>query len=299
MVGAALIRNLRLAGFTQILAPPRSELNLLDGSATDRWFAQHRPRWVFAAAAKVGGILANSQFPADFIRDNLLIELNLIEAAYRHGCAKFLFLGSSCIYPKLAPQPMKEEYLLSGVLEPTNQPYAIAKICGIELVNSYRRQYGFCGISVMPTNLYGPYDNYDLNSSHVVPAMIRKFHEGKIAASPAVTIWGSGTPLREFLHVDDLADACRFLMENYDEPLHINVGTGRDIAIIDLARLVKQVVGFDGEIVLDASKPDGTPRKLLDLSRLTALGWQAKITLREGLADAYSAFLRGESRGAD
>ena len=298
MVGAALIRNLKLAGFTQILAPPRSELNLLDGAATDRWFAQHRPHWVFAAAAKVGGILANSQFPADFIRDNLLIELNLIEAAYRHGCAKFLFLGSSCIYPKLAPQPMKEEYLLSGVLEPTNQPYAIAKICGIELVNSYRRQYGFCGISVMPTNLYGPYDNYDLNSSHVVPAMIRKFHEGKIAASPSVTIWGSGTPLREFLHVDDLADACRFLIENYDEPLHINVGTGRDIAIFDLARLVKQVVGFDGEIVLDASKPDGTPRKLLDLSRLTALGWQAKITLREGLADAYSAFLRGESRGA-
>ncbi|MDI9409367.1 MAG: GDP-L-fucose synthase [Candidatus Pacebacteria bacterium] len=296
MVGAAIIRELSRAGFSQILAPTRSELDLTDGRATRDWFAKHRPYWVFDAAAKVGGIMANSQSPADFIRDNLLIQLNLIESAYLHGCAKFLFLGSSCIYPKLAVQPIREDYLLTGALEPTNQAYALAKIAGIETVNSYRKQYGFCGISLMPTNLYGPFDNYDLTTSHVLPAMIRKFHEGKLASSDSVTIWGSGSPRREFLHVDDLASACLFLMETYDDPLHINVGTGSDVTILELAELVARTVGFKGTIIRDTSKPDGTPRKLLDVSRLTALGWRARIDLESGIAQAYQSFLAGEIR---
>ena len=297
MVGAAVIRALRRQGFVHILAPNRGELDLADSRATMDWFARHRPYWVFDAAARVGGILANAQAPAEFIRDNLLIQLSLVAAAHAHGCAKFLFLGSSCIYPKLAPQPIREESLLTGQLEPTNSAYALAKIAGIELVNAYRQQYGFCGVSVMPTNLYGQYDNYDLTTSHVLPAMIRKFHEGKQAASPAVTIWGSGSPRREFLHVDDLAEACLFVMARYDQPLHLNIGTGSDVTILELAELVARIVGFEGEILRDTSKPDGTPRKLLDVSRMTALGWRARISLEEGIAATYQAFLAGEVRG--
>ncbi|MCX8501694.1 MAG: GDP-L-fucose synthase [Alphaproteobacteria bacterium] len=298
MVGAALVRALRRQGHAHILAPSRDELDLTDGRATMDWFARHRPFWVFDAAAKVGGILANSQSPAEFIRTNLLIQLSLVEAAYRNGCAKFLFMGSSCIYPKLAAQPIREESLLTGSLEPTNSAYAIAKIAGIELVSAYRQQYGFRGVSVMPTNLYGQYDNYDLTTSHVLPAMIRKFHEGKEAAARSVTIWGSGAPRREFLHVDDLAEACLFVMENYDEPFHLNIGTGSDVTILELAELVAQIVGFEGEILCDTSKPDGTPRKLLDVSRLTGLGWKARISLADGIAATYRSFLSGQVRGA-
>jgi GDP-L-fucose synthase len=246
---------------------------------------------VFFAAAKVGGILANNTYPADFIRDNLMVALNVVDAAYYSGVEKLLFLGSSCIYPKFAPQPLREEYLLSGELEPTNEPYAVAKIAGIKLCQSYNRQYGTRFISVMPTNLYGPGDNFDLNSSHVLPALIRKFHEATVENAPEVGVWGSGTPRREFLHVDDLADACTFLMEGYEESEIINVGVGEDIRIAELAQTIKEVVGYQGRIVFDTSKPDGTPRKLLDVGRLAALGWKAKIALRDGIESTYAWYL--------
>lgn len=291
LVGSAIVRRLKADGFERVLAPGRKDVDLTDPKSVEGFFAREKPAYVFLAAAKVGGIHANSTFPADFIRDNLAIEINSIDAAWRHGVAKLLFLGSSCIYPRLAPQPMKEEHLLTGPLEPTNQPYAIAKIAGIEMVRSYRRQHGFRAISLMPTNLYGPGDNYDLQTSHVLPALIRKFHEAKQAGSPSVTVWGTGTPRREFLHVDDLADACLFLMDNYEDDIAINVGVGEDVSIAELAALVRDVVGFEGSIVQDTSKPDGAPRKLLDVTRLTRLGWTARVGLRDGIASTYRAFL--------
>ncbi|MFY8105947.1 MAG: GDP-L-fucose synthase family protein [Elstera sp.] len=290
LVGGAIVRQLRGRGFTNLLTPGRAEVDLTDRAALDAYLAAHKPRFVFDAAAKVGGIQANNQFPGDFIRENLLIQTNLIDAAYRAGVEKFVFLGSSCIYPKFAPQPMKEEHLLTGILEPTNSAYAIAKIAGIEMINAYRRQFGFKGISLMPTNLYGPGDNYDLNNSHVLPALIRKFHEAKLSGAAEVVVWGTGTPRREFLHCDDLADAAIFLMQAYDSPEIINVGVGDDIPIGELALLVKEIVGFQGKLVQDTSKPDGTPRKLLDVSRLTALGWQPKLTLRDGITQTYAAY---------
>jgi len=290
LVGSAILRRLRAEGFSNLLAPPRAELDLADARSVDAYFTQHRPDYVFDAAAKVGGILANATYPADFLRINLAIQLNLVEASHRHGLRKFLFLGSTCIYPKHAPQPMREEYLLTGPLEETNEAYAIAKIAGIELVRAYRRQYGLSGISLMPTNLYGPGDNYDLATSHVLPAFIRRFHEARLAGAKSVMLWGTGTPRREFLHVDDLADAALFLMRRYDEEQIINVGVGEDIAIADLARLVARIVGYQGEIAFDPSKPDGTPRKLLDVTRLNDLGWRAKTPLEEGIASTYRAF---------
>lgn len=290
LVGGAIVRQLRAQGFQNLLTPFRAELDLTDRAALDAYLAQHKPQFVFDAAAKVGGIQANNQFPGDFIRDNLLIQTNLIDASYRAGVEKFVFLGSSCIYPKFAPQPMKEEHLLTGILEPTNSAYAVAKIAGIEMVKSYRRQFGFKGISLMPTNLYGPGDNYDLNNSHVLPALIRKFHEAKQSHAKEVVIWGTGTPRREFLHCDDLADAAIFLMQTYDSDDIINVGVGDDIAIGEVARMIKEIVGFDGALVQDTSKPDGTPRKLLDVSRLTALGWQPKLSLRDGITQTYAAY---------
>ncbi|WP_444542354.1 GDP-L-fucose synthase family protein [Elstera cyanobacteriorum] len=290
LVGGAIVRQLRAQGFENLLTPFRAELDLTDRAALDAYLAQHKPQFVFDAAAKVGGIQANNQFPGDFIRDNLLIQTNLIDASYRAGVEKFVFLGSSCIYPKFAPQPMKEEHLLTGILEPTNSAYAVAKIAGIEMVKSYRRQFGFKGISLMPTNLYGPGDNYDLNNSHVLPALIRKFHEAKQSHAKEVVIWGTGTPRREFLHCDDLADAAIFLMQTYDSDDIINVGVGDDIAIGEVARMIKEIVGFDGALVQDTSKPDGTPRKLLDVSRLTALGWRPKLSLREGITQTYAAY---------
>lgn len=290
LVGGAIVRQLRAQGFETILTPGRAELDLTNRTALDAYLAKHKPQFIFDAAAKVGGIQANNQFPGDFIRENLLIQTNLIDAAYRAGVEKFVFLGSSCIYPKFAPQPMKEEHLLTGILEPTNSAYAVAKIAGIEMVQAYRRQFGFKGISLMPTNLYGPGDNYDLNNSHVLPALIRKFHEAKQSNAKEVVIWGTGTPRREFLHCDDLADAAIFLMQTYDSDAIINVGVGEDIAIGDLARLVKEIVGFGGALVQDTSKPDGTPRKLLDVSRLTALGWQPKLSLRAGITQTYAAY---------
>jgi GDP-L-fucose synthase len=291
LVGSAILRRLARDGFTNLLAPTHGELDLCDARAVDEYFAATRPDYVFDAAAKVGGIIANATYPADFLRINLAIELNLVEAAHRHKVRKFMFLGSSCIYPKLAPQPIREEALLSGKLEETNQAYAIAKIAGIELVRAYRQQYEFPGISVMPTNLYGPGDNYDLQNSHVLPALIRRFHEAKLAGAPSVTLWGTGTPHREFLHVDDLADAVLFLMQRYDEEGIINVGVGEDITIADLARLTARIVGYQGTIGFDPSKPDGTPRKLLDTGRLNALGWHSKIPLEEGIAATYRAFV--------
>ncbi|HZF31452.1 MAG TPA: GDP-L-fucose synthase, partial [Gammaproteobacteria bacterium] len=255
------------------------------------FFADSRPEYVFMAAAKVGGILANDTHPADFIRDNLLIQNNVIDASHRHGVRKFCFLGSSCIYPRLAPQPLHEDSLLTGPLEPTNQWYAVAKIAGIKMCQAFALQYGFNAISAMPTNLYGPGDNFDLATSHVLPALIRKFHEAKVRRDPTVTIWGSGTPRREFLHVDDLADAVCFLMDRYDSPEIINVGCGEDLTIAELAKLVREIVGFDGEIVHDRSKPDGTPRKLLDVTKLTELGWRPRITLRDGIQSTYRWFL--------
>lgn len=287
MVGSAIVRRLQTAGFTNLLLPGRSELDLTDQAAVNAYFIAHQPSHLFLAAAKVGGILANSTYPADFIYSNLVIQNNVIDAALRHGVRKLAFLGSSCIYPRMAPQPIKEEYLLTGPLEPTNEWYAIAKIAGIKLCQAYRKQYGFDAISLMPTNLYGPGDNFDLQNSHVLPAMIRKFHEAKVAGAENVLLWGTGSPLREFLHVDDLADAAVFLMQNYSDEGIVNVGVGQDISIADLATIVADVVGFAGEIVYDTSKPDGTPRKLLDVSRLNSLGWQASIPLREGVAETY------------
>jgi GDP-L-fucose synthase len=293
LVGSALIRRLQAEGFTNLLTPPRSAVDLMERRAVDAFFAKERPEYVFDAAARVGGIQANNTFRGDFIRENLLIQINLIDGAYRHGATKFMFLGSSCIYPKHAPQPMKEEHLLTGPLEPTNQPYAIAKIAGIEMIDAYRRQYGFKGISMMPTNLYGPGDNYDLETSHVLPALIRKFHEAKLAAAPSVVVWGTGTPRREFLHVDDLADACVYLMRNYDGDQIVNIGVGTDVSVGELARIIANVVGFSGEIVFDTSKPDGTPRKLLDVTRLHSLGWRARISLEQGIASTYRSYLAG------
>jgi GDP-L-fucose synthase len=291
MVGSAIVRRLVSEGCT-VLTASRAELDLCNQAAVRAWFAQHRPHVVFLAAAKVGGILANDSFPADFLADNLLIATNVIEAAHRHDTDKLLFLGSSCIYPRLAPQPIVEDALLSGPLEPTNEWYAIAKIAGIKLCQAYRRQHGRDFISAMPTNLYGPGDNFDLASSHVLPALIRKAHEAKASGADAITIWGSGLPRREFLHVDDLADACVFLMQRYSDDSHVNVGSGEDIAIADLARLVCEVVGFHGEIRHDRSKPDGTLRKLMSGARLAALGWQPRIALRDGIATAYQAYLQ-------
>ena len=292
LVGSALVRSLDAAGHDAVLTRSRAELDLTDGAATEAFFAAERPEYVFLAAAKVGGILANSTYPADFIRDNLAVQGNVFEAARRHGVRKLLFLGSSCIYPKLAPQPIREEYLLTGPLEPTNEAYAIAKIAGIVMGRAYRAQHGLPVISVMPTNLYGPGDNFDLASSHVLPALLRKFSDAKAAGDPSVVVWGSGQPRREFLHVDDLADACVFLMREYDAPDIVNIGYGEDVTIAEAAALVADVVGYDGEIVYDRSKPDGTPRKLLDSSRLHALGWRPRISLREGLASTYEWYLR-------
>ena len=291
LVGSAILRKLRSLGYRNLITRTRDELDLRDQAAVDRFFEAERPEDVFLSAAKVGGILANSTYPADFIRDNLQIQTNVIDAAYRSGSKKLLFLGSSCIYPKHAPQPMKEEHLLTGPLEPTNEWYAVAKIAGIKMAQAYRRQYGFNTISLMPTNLYGPGDNFDLETSHVIPALIRKFHEAKERGEPRVVVWGTGKPRREFLHVDDLADATVFLMQRYDGEAFVNVGVGQDISIRDLAELIREVVGFEGEIRFDTSKPDGTPRKLLDVSKLNALGWQARISLRDGLQQTYRWYL--------
>lgn len=288
LVGSAISRRLARGGFTGLVERSRHELDLEDQAAVFRFFEEVRPEFVFLAAAKVGGIHANNAFPADFIRSNLAIQCNVIEAAFRYGTTKLLFLGSSCIYPKHAPQPIKEEYLLSGYLEPTNQPYAVAKIAGIEMCQAYNRQFGTRFISAMPTNLYGPGDNFDLQNSHVLPALMRKFHEAKLRGDREVVVWGTGRAQREFLHVDDMADACVFLMERYDDSAIVNVGCGEDLSIGDLARLVKDVVGFEGDIVHDTSKPDGTPRKLLDVSRLTAMGWTPRIPLREGVEGTYA-----------
>jgi GDP-L-fucose synthase len=296
LVGSAIVRRLQELGYSNLVLRNRFELNLLSEKAVADFFAAEQPEYVFLAAAKVGGILANDSYPAEFLAENLRIPINIIDSAYRHGTSKLQFLGSSCIYPKLAPQPIKEEYLLTGPLEPTNEWYAIAKIAGIKLCQAYRKQYGFNAISLMPTNLYGPGDNFALQSSHVLPALIRKFHEAKVEGRLEVVIWGTGSPRREFLHVDDLASAAVHLMLNYNEAEIVNVGTGADISIADLARLVQRTVGFSGDLVFDTTKPDGTPRKLLDVSRLTALGWRAGIGLEEGIESTYAWFLETAGR---
>ena len=283
MVGSAIVRKLKGEGYNNLLLKTSAELDLRNQAAVEVFFANEKPEYVFLAAAKVGGIMANNTYRADFLYENLMIESNVVHQSYVHKVKKLLFLGSSCIYPKMAPQPLKEEYLLTGQLEETNEPYAIAKIAGIKLCENYRRQYRCDFISAMPTNLYGPNDNYDLNTSHVIPALIRKFHEGKINHSEKVEVWGTGAPLREFLHVDDLADACLFLMLNYSGEQFVNVGFGKEISIRDLAVLIGGIVGFKGEIVFDSSKPDGTPRKLLDVSKLSQLGWKYNIGLEDGL----------------
>ncbi|MFD2515626.1 GDP-L-fucose synthase family protein [Pontibacter locisalis] len=290
MVGSAIVKKLEESGYTNILTRTSKELDLRNQKAVFNFFEAEKPDYVFLAAAKVGGIHANNTYRADFLYDNLMIEANLIHAAHLFQVSKLMFLGSSCIYPKMAPQPLKEEYLLTGPLEQTNEPYAIAKIAGIKLCEAYRDQYGSNFISVMPTNLYGYNDNYDLNNSHVLPALIRKFHEAKENNAPAVTVWGTGSPMREFLFADDLADACVFLMENYGERELVNIGTGEDISIKDLALLIKDVVGFEGELEFDTSKPDGTPRKLMDVSKLHSLGFKHKTELKEGIALAYADF---------
>ena len=287
MVGSAILRALQAQGYSNFLLRTSGELDLRNQQAVADFFAREKPDYVFLAAAKVGGIIANNTFRADFIYENLMIQSNVIHQAYVNGVKKLMFLGSSCIYPKLAPQPLKEEYLLTGLLEPTNEPYAIAKIAGIKMCDGYRDQYGCNFISVMPTNLYGPNDNYDLNNSHVLPAMLRKFIMAKRNGEGSVTIWGTGSPLREFLHADDLAEACLFLMENYNETGLVNIGIGTDISILDLALLVKKIVGFEGTVLTDPSKPDGTPRKLMDVSKLNGLGWKAKITLENGIQKVF------------
>jgi GDP-L-fucose synthase len=283
MVGSAIVRRLQQEGYKNIITPSSDTLDLRSQLQVSEFFAKERPEYVFLAAAKVGGILANNIYRADFLYENLMIESNVIHQCYQQHVKKLLFLGSSCIYPKMAPQPLKEDYLLTGSLENTNEPYAVAKIAGIKLCENYRLQYHCDFISVMPTNLYGPNDNYDLNTSHVIPALIRKFHEAKVEKRPAVHVWGTGTPLREFLHVDDLADACVFLMNNYSDLQFINVGVGKDLSIKDLAMLIARIVGYEGKIEFDTSKPDGTPRKLLDVTKLNALGWQPRIGLEDGL----------------
>jgi GDP-L-fucose synthase len=296
LVGSAIWRQLQQLGFTNLIGKTRAELDLLDHNAVRDFYLQHRPEYVFVAAAKVGGILANSQEPVPFLHDNLVLQNNLIHGAHEQKVQKLLFLGSSCIYPKLAPQPLKEEYLLTGPLEQTNEWYAIAKIAGIKLCQAFRRQYGSDFISAMPTNMYGPNDNYDLQTSHVLPALIRKFHEAKIAKAASVTCWGTGAPLREFLYADDLAEACVFLMENYSEEQFINIGYGSDLSIRALAEMVKTITGYPGEIIWDKTKPDGTPRKLMDSSRLSALGWKPKINLETGIRLAYEDFLNRSDR---
>lgn len=295
LVGSAIIRNLEANGYTNILTRTRAELDLLDQKAVAEFFATEKPEYVFLAAAKVGGILANRDFPADFIYENLQIQNNIIHGAYENSVKKLVFLGSSCIYPKLAPQPIKEEYLLTGPLEPSNDAYAIAKIAGIMMCQSYNKQHGTNYISLMPTNLYGPNDNFDLESSHVLPALIRRFHEARETDSPTVTLWGSGSPMREFLHVDDLADASVYLMNNYDGSEIVNVGTGEDVTIKELAELIRDTVGYKGELEWDASKPDGTPRKLLDVSKIHNLGWKHKTTLAEGIKATYTWYLEDKT----
>lgn len=289
MVGSAIVRRLERDGYTNLVTRSRQEVDLRDHSAVDRFFAEEEPAYVFLAAAHVGGIQANDTQRAEFIYDNLTIQTNVIHSAWRHGAAKLAFLGSSCIYPRDSPQPIKEEYFLTGPLEPTNEPYAVAKIAGIVMAQSYRRQYGFNAISLMPTNLYGPNDNYDPATSHVLPALLRKFYEAKKQGSSEVQVWGSGRPRREFLHVDDLADAAVHLMRTYDEGEIVNIGVGADISIADLARLIAEVVGYQGRLAFDPEKPDGTPRKLLDVSRLAGLGWRASTDLRAGVAAVYQA----------
>ncbi|TAH24888.1 MAG: GDP-L-fucose synthase [Cytophagales bacterium] len=288
MVGSAIVRKLKAEGFTNIITRRSKELDLRNQKQVNDFFENEKPSYVFLSAAKVGGILANNTYRGEFIYDNLMIQSNVIHAAYLNNVEKLMFLGSSCIYPKMAPQPLKEESLLTGILEATNEPYAIAKIAGIKMCEAYRRQYGCNFISVMPTNLYGPNDNYDLNNSHVLPALIRKFHEAKINQKPEVVIWGTGTPKREFLYVDDLADACFFLMNEYNDIGFLNIGTGEDLSIKDLALMVKEVVGFEGDLVFDTSKPDGTLRKLMDVSKLHQLGWKHKVELKEGITKVYN-----------
>lgn len=290
LVGSAICRALARAGHTNLLSRTHAELDLCDQAAVRNFFTEHRPEIVVVAAAKVGGIHANATYPAEFIYQNLQIQNNIIDSAWRNNCKKLLFLGSSCIYPRMCPQPIKEEYLLTGPLEPTNDAYALAKISGIKMCQAYRRQYGFDAISAMPTNLYGPGDNYHPQNSHVLPALIRRFHEAKMKGAGCVTIWGTGTPMREFLHVDDMAEACVFLLKNYSDAEHINVGCGEDISIMDVARLVARVVGYTGRIEIDPEKCDGTPRKLLDCSRLFGMGWKPRIGLEEGLRDTYRDF---------
>lgn len=292
MVGSAIVRALQASGYERVLSPGRQQLDLLDAAAVRAYYASNKPNYVFIAAAKVGGILANDSYPADFLYQNLMIEANLIQGAFEAGVRKLMFLGSTCIYPKLAPQPIREEYLLSGPLEPTNEWYAVAKIAGIKLCQAYRRQHGCDFVSAMPTNLYGPNDNFDPYSSHVLPALVRKFHEAKLTGAPQVVVWGTGSPLREFLHVDDCADACIFLMREYSGDLHVNVGTGTDLSIAELAEMIRDVVGYEGELTFDNSKPDGTPRKLVDTSLINSLGWSARIDLRKGIESTYEWFLR-------
>lgn len=291
LVGSALCRRLQSARFTELITRSRTDLDLLTQAAVERFFATEKPEFVFLAAAKVGGIVANATHPAEFLRENLLVQTNVIDAAYRHGTKKLAFLGSSCIYPKFAPQPIPETSLLTSALEPTNEAYAIAKIAGLKMAQAYRQQYGFGAISLMPTNLYGPHDNFDPESSHVVPALIRRFHQAAQEKASEVKLWGTGTVRRELMHVDDLADACVFLMQNYDQLEIVNVGTGQDVTIGELAEMIAEITGFRGRIVQDTSKPDGTPRKLLDVSRLKTLGWRARIPLRDGLEQTYRWFV--------
>jgi GDP-L-fucose synthase len=297
LVGSAIWRELQQQGFKNLIGRTRQEVNLLDAHAVQKFFTDTKPEFVFIAAAKVGGIHANDTQPAAFLHENLQIQNHLIHAAWQTSASKVLFLGSSCIYPKLAPQPLKEEYLLTGTLEPTNQWYAVAKIAGIKLCQAYRRQYGCDFISAMPANMYGPNDNYDLQTSHVLPALIRKFHDAKTHSAATVTCWGTGAPLREFLYADDLAGACVFLMQHYSEEQFINVGSGSEITVRELSELVRRVVGFSGDIVWDKSKPDGTPRKLMDSSRLFALGWKPRVDLETGVRLAYGDFIAKQSRG--
>ncbi len=294
MVGSAIVRKLKSEGYHNLLLRSSKEVDLRNQQEVNDFFQSEQPDYVVLAAAKVGGIHANNVYRADFLYDNLMIEANVIHASYVHNITKLLFLGSSCIYPKLAPQPLREDYLLTGPLEPTNEPYAVAKIAGIKLCESYRDQHGCNFISAMPTNLYGPNDNYDLNNSHVLPALIRKFHTAKVNGDASVEIWGTGSPMREFLHVDDLADACYYLLNNYNDKELVNVGCGEDVSIKELALTVKDVVGFEGELKFDTSKPDGTPRKLMDVSKLNGLGWKHKIGLREGITSVYQEVLDGE-----
>lgn len=290
LVGSSIVKNLKKKGFTNIIGRTHKELDLTNQQAVERFFQEEKPEYVFLAAAKVGGIGANSTYPADFIMENLQIQCNVIKSSFNNKVKKLMFLGSSCIYPKMCPQPIKEEYLLSDYLEKTNEAYALAKISGLKMCQFFNEQYGTNYISVMPTNLYGPNDNYDLNNSHVMPALIRKMHEAKVSDSPFVEIWGTGKPLREFLHVDDMADACVYLMETYNGNDFFNVGTGKEITIRDLAELIKKIVGYNGELVFNATKPDGTPRKLLDVGRLERAGWQYKIDIEDGIRDSYEWF---------